>query len=457
MQSRRVMGRHVLAVMIAVATTACGAANDHTPDEPAPPPMEEPAPPLAPIPAAETGFVDVPPQAKGDPASGRMFYSFRAADERPEEKPLLVVFNGGPGDATSSLLTILGTGPYRVEFPTATTYRVSENAGSLTRFANVLWIDERNTGFSYATEEKTTSCVFDYAGDAEDYLRVVLSFVEAHPRLAAAKLGIVGESYGGVRASLMVYELVHDEAIRERVTTWLGVVPTKDSVAEKVMGVAYIQPLLLGAAQLDAQDAEAKAMRGTDPDVNPYDIRTKMTAIADPSTFVSPLDLALRDVSTQLFGVDLASTPRIGPADRKSAFRVATTDDYFTEKVFGDALAERLGALRKGDRYYDQFAQRCVVDPTHVAVDPKWFEETLATVPIFMTDAKYDSVIRTHVVFDVLAQRGHAIDATSRPGYVLVDGRPVRFPSYEAGHIVPAAQPEAFSADVRAWLASGGR
>lgn len=50
---------------------------------------------------AEAGFVDVPGQKVGSRNSARMFYSFRPADRAAESKPLAVIFNGGPGFATT--------------------------------------------------------------------------------------------------------------------------------------------------------------------------------------------------------------------------------------------------------------------------------------------------------------------------------------------------------------------
>jgi hypothetical protein len=363
-------------------------------------------------------------------------------------------------------LPLFGTGPFKLvvsSFGTAA-YRVVVNPASFTRFANVLWVDERDAGFSYATKATGSDCTYDYLADAVDYVRVVLEFVELHPRLAGARLGIVGESYGGVRASAMVYALAHaaDPAlgvfgIADLATRWLGLAPTRASIAERVMGVVYIQPMVFGQEQLDAQAAEVQAMRGTDPGVDVFDVRQKITPLpAGAPPPPSLAQLAIRDHGLELFGVDLAQTPGLAPKDRVGAARVSELAPQMNSPELDDALTARLGALGNGDRYYDEYATRCSVDFIGHPVNPGWFLETLETSPIFLTDAHYDSAIRSHVIFDLLAKRGYAIDATSRPGYRIVSngGAPVavRFAPYESGHMVPATAADAFSADLRDWL-----
>lgn len=170
-------------------------------------------PPLA----AEAGFIDLEPVAfvvgRGNKAQARsssparLFYSFRPAEDQQPGRPLFVFFNGGPGSSTGVLMA-LGTGPQRL------TPEVEDNPGSWATMGHLLYIDARGTGFSYLQAEdpaidETRAAAFELANfntyiDAADFVRVVLRFLTAHPQLYTSEVVIVGESYGGVRATVIL-------------------------------------------------------------------------------------------------------------------------------------------------------------------------------------------------------------------------------------------------------------
>lgn len=452
-----------LVVVIAAGCASTSSASPTVDDRPA-------------IPAAETGFIDVPPQREnGDPAPARLFYAFRAADEAPEQKPIFLLFNGGPGASTTSALLVWGTGPSRIVMLPDGSSSVQPNAASLTRFGNVLWVDERMTGFSYDLGGADKPCSFDVVADAEDYIRVLLGFVAKHPRLRDAKVGIIGESYGGVRATSIVHQMRHaGEAggTRPEVATlveeWLGAPPTPDAVTARFVGVALIQPLLLGRPQLEAQSAAAEALRAAHPPrPDPYDVRNQMTRPDPSGAFPPSVELAAiadPDGARALFGVDLAATPRLAPADRATAARVGDPTVVRSRSVLDEALTARLGELRSGDRYYDEIAMRCSsASLKDLPIDRAWSDDLLRSgIPLLVTDARYDIAIRSSFIFDVLAASGYRV-SDAKPGWRILttpkDAKEVavRFPSYESGHMVTKTDGEKFADDFGVWLASGGR
>lgn len=102
-----------LASLVLTALLACSSADHEAAPAGAGPTPATNAPPL---PKAEAGFVDVPPQPTAAVSiPGRMFYAFHAADEHPETKPLFVLFNGGPHFATTAGLLPFGTAPYMID------------------------------------------------------------------------------------------------------------------------------------------------------------------------------------------------------------------------------------------------------------------------------------------------------------------------------------------------------
>jgi len=148
----------------------------------------------------------------------RIWYSFRPANLMPKTRPLAVFFNGGPGSATSNVLFSFGTGPVKQVDPTgdATSLTLVSNSHSWTEFANLLYIDAPGTGFSYPLPHagNTTNDVgIDIDDDAGIFLRVILQFLRRHPALRANRIILVGESYGGTRATLMLHYLYNYQQV----------------------------------------------------------------------------------------------------------------------------------------------------------------------------------------------------------------------------------------------------
>ena len=139
----------------------------------------------------------------------RVWYSFQPAKFGRKNKPLVVFFNGGPGGATTSLLFAFNTGPMTLD-PQVTS-SIATNPSSWTSFANLLYIDAPATGFSYPLSDATTGNKPDIGNDlnrdASNFLRVIIRFLARHSSLQQNPIIIAGESYGGMRATLMLDHL----------------------------------------------------------------------------------------------------------------------------------------------------------------------------------------------------------------------------------------------------------
>src|SRR5258708_14826969 len=219
----------ILAGWISVSSSGLSGCSSKAIDPPSPPAARDPDPPLR----DEGGFIEIESidaTIRGRPypqPNARNWYVFQAADDSPETKPLAVLFNGGPGAPTSSGLFAFGTGRRTADPELEHPNVVVANPATFTRFANLLYVDQRQTGFSYETwppgpvapPRDAVSRPFDVFADAADFVRVVLRFVHAHPALERAPIILVGESYGGMRASAMLNLLlgsgtVHPEVAR---------------------------------------------------------------------------------------------------------------------------------------------------------------------------------------------------------------------------------------------------
>ncbi len=154
-------------------------------------------------------------------SEARIWYSFHAADQNCEEKPLFVFFNGGPGSATHSGLMSMYTSRYTLD------NQIDSGGGdffipnpySWTQLGNLLHIDARQAGFSYnlmnqvqdfgARLREFNSQNFNPFFDGADFIRVILRFLADHPELQKNPVVIVGESYGGIRSINMLHILLN--------------------------------------------------------------------------------------------------------------------------------------------------------------------------------------------------------------------------------------------------------
>lgn len=145
-----------------------------------------------------------------------IWYSFQPADQNPENKPVFIIFNGGPYSATSCGLWSMYTSRYTINKGGDS---FIPNPVSWTRLGNLLYIDARTTGFSYNKTinpedynlrfKEFNAQNFNMYVDAADFIRVLLKFLSSNPLLQSNPVYIVGESYGGIRATVMLHILLN--------------------------------------------------------------------------------------------------------------------------------------------------------------------------------------------------------------------------------------------------------
>jgi carboxypeptidase C (cathepsin A) len=139
------------------------------------------------------------------PATARMFFAaYFKKDQKPEQRPIVFLFNGGPGSATVWLH--MGTfGPRRILTPgdqhlPAAPYQLVSNAYTLLDTADVVFIDAPGAGFSRIYGKDKEDAFWGVDQDAEAFARFILKFISRYGRWNSPKY-IFGESYGTTRAA----------------------------------------------------------------------------------------------------------------------------------------------------------------------------------------------------------------------------------------------------------------
>jgi len=207
----------------------------------------------------------------------RIFYSLLPADRNPESQPTFVIFNGGPGCATSNGLMAWNTRTRTLDPLKGNP--ITTNPHSWTPLGNLLYIDAPASGFSYNLLDKPagklsrarlkrefTARNFNTYLDAAQMLRVVLRVLRNHGAISANPVILVGESYGGVRSTLMLdfllryqeyngQQFYRDPGLVQEVGDYLRTVLGSQSADPASIARIFgrqllIQPLLTGKHQL---------------------------------------------------------------------------------------------------------------------------------------------------------------------------------------------------------------
>src|SRR6185295_5976641 len=90
---------------------------------------------------------------------------------------------------------------------------------------------------------------------------VILAFFDTHPSLRCSRVALVGESYGGVRATRMLEMILHyrEHELADALQAHFdlvfprraGQVVPPEVIAEQFFAQVLIQPLVLGTPQLE--------------------------------------------------------------------------------------------------------------------------------------------------------------------------------------------------------------
>ena len=134
-------------------------------------------------------------------------FSYIRDGVKDTNRPVLFVFNGGPG--SSSLWLHMGAvGPRRVVLDQEVNpsnvppFGVADNPNSLIDVADLVFIDPVGTGWSKVIGKGTTADFWGVDEDADSVAQFIELWLTEHGRWNAPKF-VMGESYGSIRAAVL--------------------------------------------------------------------------------------------------------------------------------------------------------------------------------------------------------------------------------------------------------------
>lgn len=156
--------------------------------------------------------------AAGEPTASLFTISYLVEPAAGEgQRPLTFVWNGGPGSASIWLHFGL-VGPQIIDAPSDASdpggppYRLRDNPWTLLRATDLVFVDPVGTGFSRPLGEKENADFWGFDEDADSIAELIRVYLTRHARWNSPKY-LLGESYGGIRAALLVPRLQQDLSI----------------------------------------------------------------------------------------------------------------------------------------------------------------------------------------------------------------------------------------------------
>lgn len=143
---------------------------------------------------------------KNPPQALMSYVAYTLGKEVDPKRPVMFVFNGGPG--SSSIWLLLGSvGPKRVDIPSdrpagTPPYALVDNADTVLATTDLVFVDAAGTGFGHLRGKDADRLLLGVDGDAAAMSRFILQYVESHGRFNSPKF-IFGESYGTTRAAVV--------------------------------------------------------------------------------------------------------------------------------------------------------------------------------------------------------------------------------------------------------------
>ena len=155
----------------------------------------------------------LPLKDEKDKIVAQIFYTAYTLDSAsdPAERPLIFVFNGGPG-AASIWLHMGALGPKRVDmgdegFMPPPPYRLIDNAHTWLDLGDLVFIDPVGTGYSRASDPADNEKYWGLEADLEAVGEFIRLYLSRNLRWTSP-LYLAGESYGTTRAAGLAGHLI---------------------------------------------------------------------------------------------------------------------------------------------------------------------------------------------------------------------------------------------------------
>ena len=245
----------------------------------------------------------------GHKPKAEVFVTSYVAKGNDGDRPVVFAFNGGPG--SSSVWLHLGLlGPRRVlagdvDDPQPAPYGITDNAETLLRYADLVFIDPMTTGYTRAVVGGKPAEYHGYTRDRDLVGEVIRIWLGRHQRWLSPKF-LVGESYGTTRAASLAGHLITRHGIALNGIILISAVLDFGTIrftrGNDLPYVHYLPTYAATAAYhqgLNTAEVEERIERA-----RAFAIQTYAPALARGSRLTADERTALADGLSELIGLD---------------------------------------------------------------------------------------------------------------------------------------------------------
>lgn len=173
--------------------------------------------------------------------------SYLRTDDGNTQRPVMFLWNGGPGSAVS-MLQLECFGPYCMAKDEKETplYSVEVEDDTILDICDLVYMDPVGVGYSRLLCEEAAEKYFSVDGDARSITFAIVSWLKKHQRWNSP-IYICGESYGTIRACRVLEELGRDPFYGNRMMLGLpvaGVILIGSALSVGKEGTELIEPSL---------------------------------------------------------------------------------------------------------------------------------------------------------------------------------------------------------------------
>lgn len=146
------------------------------------------------------GRVPIRPGGTDTPRAHMFYVAYRVPPKKGEIRPLMIIWNGGPGGSMMSMLTG-GQGPKRIDAGV-----LIDNDDTLLADTDLLYIDAVGSGFSRLTAPEDAAAFYQTKGDNDAFVDCILGW----RRLFGAEeqpVYLAGVSWGAYRVAAVAHAL----------------------------------------------------------------------------------------------------------------------------------------------------------------------------------------------------------------------------------------------------------
>jgi carboxypeptidase C (cathepsin A) len=157
--------------------------------------------------------VELPAKPEDRPATATMFFTaYFAKGADAATRPVVFIYNGGPGSATM-YLRMSSFGPVRVVLPdlghpAGGPYKIVPNEDTLLDTADLVFIDAPGTGYGRVMGKDANKAFYGIDQDAAAFQRFIRRFLTKYDRWDSPRF-LFGESYGTTRDAALSAALQH--------------------------------------------------------------------------------------------------------------------------------------------------------------------------------------------------------------------------------------------------------